>query len=153
MCNCGGVLKGGGCCGCTNCPEGPPGANGVDGLTAYEIWLGEGNEGSEQDFLDSLVGPQGPAGNDGADGLNGPKENFYQEVIASVFVSTLDYDFAAGYGSLTYTNTSGAAKNYVVHVSFEPRVHQDTLYSFKNYVSGAIIKTVAAVDITLLEAR
>lgn len=146
--NCGGVLKPGGCCGCSSNIAGTPGNDGVDGASAYDIWISEGNVGTEQDFLDSLVGP---AGADGTDGTPSPKASFYSEFIGQVNVSDglpdpAVYHFPTGYGVNTYTNSSGATKDYIVHGSFDSLLFSSNLNDVENWVDGAIIKTVAAVD-------
>ena len=86
-----------------------------------------------------------------------PKLNFYEEVIGEVQValsavpSVSTYHFPTGYNVLSYTNTSGVAKTFAVHVSYEVAntsgmsifLQNDEI---ANWVDGAIIKTVLAVD-------
>lgn len=146
--DCGNSISPGSRCGCQTLVTGPAGADGVNGLSAYEIWLGEGNVGTEQDFLDSLVGPQGPAG---SNGTTLPKENFYAEYTTEIEVSSglpdpTIYHFPTGYGVLTYTNSSGGAKDYYVHGAYDCLVKPDNSNSLYNSVHGALVKTVLAVD-------
>ena len=148
-CNCKNSLKPCGDCKCVGA-AGAAGADGTNGLSAYEIWINEGNVGTEQDFLDSLVGATGPAGADGAPGVPNPKINFYEEVISTVEVGDglpdpTVYHFPTGYGTLTYTNSTGVSRDYLVTVSYDTQLN-DGGSDLYHVVDGAIIKTVGAVD-------
>lgn len=150
MCN--GVLKPCGK-GCAECPPNSPGTDGSDGLSAYDIWIGEGNVGTEQDFLDSLVGADGA---DGADGVPYAKVNFYAEFSNQISVSTglpdpTVYHHPVGYGVLTYTNSTGSTKDFIVHGSFDTVTSASNNDDFSNWVDGAIIKTVSAIDSVMWE--
>lgn len=81
------------------------------------------------------------------------KELQYYENIEPVQVSAGPtpsvYAFpTAGYSALSYTNTTGSAKTYKVHGSYDTNMASITANSsdFSNWVDGAIIKTVASVD-------
>lgn len=144
---CGGVLKPCGK-GCAECPPNSPGTNGSNGLSAYDVWIGEGNVGTEQDFLDSLVGATGATG---AAGAGGAKINFYAEFSNQISVSTglpdpAVYHHPTGYGVLTYTNSTGLTKDFIVHGSFDTITTATNADDYTSWVDGAIIKTVAAVD-------
>lgn len=88
------------------------------------------------------------------------KENFYAEAIADVNLSddpafsNLVYFQPTGYTTLTYTNTSGAAKDYIVHASYDTNLPDISIAesAIKNHVDGALIKTVSAVDTVLYES-
>jgi hypothetical protein len=143
----------GGCTGCKSCTSTPgaAGPDGADGLSAYEMWIAEGNIGDEQAFLDSLVGADGAAGAPGAPGVPNPKINFYSEFVGQVSVSAslpnpAVYEFPVGYGVNTYTNGTGIARDYIVYGSFDTTLAVSNSEDIANWVDGAIIKTVAAVD-------
>lgn len=82
------------------------------------------------------------------------KENFYVQAVSTVDIVAdpsfvdLTYFQPVGYTTLTYTNTSGAAKTYFVNVSYETTTLPLTANSatVNNWLDGAIIKTVSAVD-------
>ncbi len=87
------------------------------------------------------------------------KEIFYQEQIDLINVATASnwpvgvinpdtYFHPIGYETLTYKNTSGVAKVYKVHASWDKQLLPLTPNSSEigNWVDGAIIKTVSAVD-------
>lgn len=103
---------------------------------------------------DIVVTPSGPVAGVTTYTISRPKINFYQEVIALVNVDTDPvpntnvYHFPVGYSTLSYTNTSGSAKTFNVHASFEGGLpssipNSDTV---ENYLDGAIIRTVVGVD-------
>jgi len=82
------------------------------------------------------------------------KENFYEQTISSVNIAadptfiSLTYFQPVGYTNLAYTNTSGTTKDYIVNVSYETSTLPANINSpeILNWVDGAIIKTVSAVD-------
>ena len=79
------------------------------------------------------------------------KENFYEENIETVSVSTMASPSTWGfpgtnYNTLTYTNTSGTAKDYLVQVSYDYGESEGNQSNYSSGVDGAIIKTVSAVD-------
>jgi hypothetical protein len=76
---------------------------------------------------------------------------FYDDNISEIEVSSglpdpTIYHFPTGYGVLTYTNTSGVPKDFIVHASYDCKVAPDNVNFLYNVVHGAIIKTVLAVD-------
>lgn len=88
------------------------------------------------------------------------KENFYVEAISDIKLSSdpaftnMTYFQPTGYTTLTYTNTSGAEKDYIVNVSYESNtpdfvLAEDVIF---NHVDGAIVKTVSAVDTVQYES-
>lgn len=149
MCSKCGVLKG--CCECNPSTVGATGASGTDGSSAYDIWIAEGNVGSEAIFLESLIGATGATGADGIDGVPNPKINFYSGFVNNVYVSDnlpdpTVYSFPAGYTVNSYTNSTGIARDYIVHGSFDTMLQVDNNDQVVNHVDGALIKTVSAVD-------
>lgn len=103
----------------------------------------------------TAVGKKGAPGDPGVQGPPGPaptaKLNFYEEVISTVNVKDMAspnvYGFPAGYNTLTYTNTSGASKDFIVQVSYDHSCPTDSnIADPENWVDGAIVKTVSAVD-------
>lgn len=83
------------------------------------------------------------------------KENFYEETISTLDITTdpsfvpLTYFQPAGYETLTYTNSSGLTKDYIINVSYESSTLPSVLNEsdISNWLDGAIIKTdVSAVD-------
>lgn len=120
-------------------------------MSAYEIWLADGNIGSETVFLLSLIGADGADGAPGTPGVPNPKINFYSEFIGQVSVSAslpdpTIYHFPIGYAVNSYTNSTGVARDYIVHGSYEVPLNGANSINVSNYVDGAIIKTVSAVD-------
>ena len=96
----------------------------------------------------------------GADGVDGvtppPKINFYESYIADLQVadSLPDpsiYHFPPGYEILTYTNTTGVTKDFIVEVSYETLMQGGNVIDISNWVDGAIVKTVASVDSVVWE--
>ena len=96
----------------------------------------------------------------GADGVDGvtppPKINFYESYIADLQVadSLPDpsiYHFPPGYEILTYTNTTGVTKDFIVEVSYETLMQGGNVVDISNWVDGAIVKTVASVDSVVWE--
>jgi len=90
----------------------------------------------------SVAGPPGPVAT---------KLNFYEEVISSVDVKDMAspnvYGFPTGYNILTYTNTSGSTKDFIVHAAYDHKAETNSnVQQVENWVDGAIVKTVSAVD-------
>ena len=118
-------------------------------LTTYTI---AGKEAIVVGADDIVVTPV-TVGNDTTYTISRPKEVFYGEAIGSVNVdddpvpNTDVFHFPLGYNSLTYTNTTGVAKDYIVHVSFDseiPSILNPT--SITNLIAGGIISTSAGID-------
>lgn len=112
---------------------------------------------------DDIVVTPVTVGNDTTYTVSRPKLNFYQETVSEVEVrlspvpSVSVYHFPVGYNNLTYTNTSGSTKTFVVHVSYEVASSSgmSTIANdnhLVNWVDAAIIKTVLAVDTVEYEA-
>ena len=90
-------------------------------------------------------------------GAPAAKENFYEEFIGDVQVNTglpnpAVYHFPTGYEILTYTNTSGVSKDYIVNVSYDVSMNASNTEDPSHWVDGAIVKTVGAVDSVLYES-
>lgn len=94
------------------------------------------------------------------------REIFYQEQIDLInigspinwpigVVTPAVYFHPVGYETLSYTNTSGQAKTYKVHASWDKELLDYTANSAQigNYVDGALIKTVSAVDAVEYESK
>jgi len=93
-----------------------------------------------------------------------PKQNFFNQVVSTVQIkddlvpSVNVYHFPTGYSSLTYTYpvASGSPRTFVVQVSYDV----STLFTgltannpaIGNWVDGAIVKTVGAVDTVQYES-
>jgi hypothetical protein len=78
-----------------------------------------------------------------------PKEFFYAEVPtgANVDDGTFAYHFPVGYTGLIYTNGTLVSKSYLVQGSYDTSggfINNSSAYG--NWVEGAIIKTVLAID-------
>lgn len=78
-----------------------------------------------------------------------PKEFFYAEVPTGVSVDdgTFAYHFPIGYTGLIYTNGTLVSKSYLVQGSYDTSggfINNSSAYG--NWVEGAIIKTVLAID-------
>lgn len=125
-------------------PSGP-----VAGVTTYSI---SGKEAIVVGADDIVVTPV-TVGNDTTYTISRPKEVFYAEAISSVNVdddpvpNTDVFHFPVGYSSLTYTNTTGVAKDYIVHASFDseiPNILNPT--SITNLIAGGIISTSLGID-------
>lgn len=104
---------------------------------------------------DIVVTPSAPVAGVTTYTVSRPKINFYQEAIGIVNVDTdpvpdtADYHFPVGYNGLTYTNSSGATKTFVVHGSYDAVIGPGTQVNSNTYVNwldGAIITTSFAVD-------
>lgn len=85
------------------------------------------------------------------------EENFYEEFIGDIQVSSglpnpAIYHFPTGYEILTYTNTSGVSKDYIVHVSYDILLNLNNSEDMSHWVDGAIVKTVGAVDTVQYES-
>jgi len=103
-------------------------------------------------------GPQGERGFPGTNGTNGQdgasyvnKVNSYNEFIGDVDVkdslpNPAVYHFPPGYEVLTYTNNTGETKPFIVHGSWDTLLTDPNSFDIENWVDGAIVKTVAAVD-------
>ena len=65
-----------------------------------------------------------------------------------------NYFFPTGYNTLTYTNAALTSKTFKVFVSYNTNVPvaSTNTADFSNWVDGAIIKTVSAVDTVLWES-
>jgi len=90
-----------------------------------------------------------------------PKEFFYDDHVQTLDIETdsafIDntYFFPTPYSGLTYTNTSGDTKNYLVTVSYDTFSAVSGLLnaaSIGSWVDGAIIKTVGSSDTILYES-
>jgi hypothetical protein len=119
------------------------------------------------------TGPQGPQGDSGTNanivvvGANDivvtsnivgpvttytvgrPKEFFYDEEVSSINVDNglWTYHFPVGYTGMTYTNGTLVSKTYLVQGSYDTAsTFGQNVASHANWVEGAIIKTVLAVD-------
>jgi DNA-binding protein len=84
-----------------------------------------------------------------------PKLYAYQEAISSIDLTTdpgfvdMTYFMPVAYSALTYTNTSGATKDFIVRVSYDTLAQYDATGTFAqssigNWVDGAITKNNAA---------
>jgi hypothetical protein len=104
---------------------------------------------------DIVVTPSAPVAGVTTYTVSRPKLNFYQEANGLVNVS-IDpvpdpsiYHFPVGYNALTYTNTSGVSKTFVVHASYLGTIGLTSLVntaSVQNALDGAIVTTSFAVD-------
>jgi hypothetical protein len=87
-----------------------------------------------------------------------PKLNAYEEAISSLDITTdpgfidLTYFMPVAYSGLTYTNTSGVTKDFIVHVSYNTETVWDTTIvppslvgGITNWVDGAIIKNAGTL--------
>ena len=104
---------------------------------------------------DDIVVTPVTVGNDTTYTISRPKLFFYQEATGVVNVTTdpvadpTIYHFPVGYNALTYTNTSGATKTFVVHVSYIALINMFSLVDsnvFYNALDGAIVTTSFAID-------
>ena len=111
---------------------------------------------------DIVVTPSAPVAGVTTYTVSRPKINFYQEAIGNVNV-LLDpvadptiYHFPVGYNALTYTNTSGVTKTFVVHASYESSNPTGTsIFNSDEYYSlldGGIVTTAFAVDTVAYES-
>jgi len=78
-----------------------------------------------------------------------PKEFFYNEVVSTINVddATWLYHFPVGYAGLVYTNATLVPKTYLVQGSYDAAAPMGSnAAGHENWVEGAIIKTVLAVD-------
>ena len=87
------------------------------------------------------------------------KEFFYDDNIQTININTVPtpsvYSFpSVNYSALTYTNPSLIAKNYKVWVSYDSIIQPLLANSsnISNWVDGAIIKTVAAIDTMMYQS-
>lgn len=87
------------------------------------------------------------------------KEFFYDDTIQTINLSTVvtpgTYNFpSVNYAALTYTNPSLVTKTYKVWVSYDTITAPSLANSsnIANWVDGAIIKTVAAVDTIMYQS-
>lgn len=123
---------------------------GSDELTTYTI---AGKEAIVVGADDIIVTPV-TVGNDTTYTISRPKEVSYNEAIGSVNVDddpvpdTEVFHFPIGYNSLTYTNTTGVAKDYIVNVSFDTEIPtiMATPISISNLIAGGIITTSLGID-------
>jgi hypothetical protein len=87
-----------------------------------------------------------------------PKLYAYEEAISSLDITTdpgfvdLTYFMPVAYSGLTYTNTSGVTKDFIVHVSYNTETVWDTsivppslVGGITNWVDGAIIKNAGTL--------
>jgi hypothetical protein len=133
-------------CNCKTCErvvitkQGERGPEGVPGIQGPRGFQGE-------------QGPVGPQGEQGPVGPVGPpspaKINFYEEndedVQVKDMVSPNVYGFpGVSYSDLTYTNSSGETKTFIVHVSYDRFPEFTNEEKIFNWVDGAIIKTTTA---------
>jgi hypothetical protein len=90
-----------------------------------------------------------------------PKENFYSEATGSVDVdsdpvpNTSVFHFPIGYNTLTYTNTTGSTKTYIVQASFDSEIPSALNYNgvgMYNGIIGGIVTTVLGIDTTEWES-
>jgi hypothetical protein len=105
---------------------------------------------------DIVVTPSAPVAGVTTYTVSRPKLNFYQEAVGTVNVLTdpvpdpTIYHFPVGYNGLTYTNSSGATKTFVVHASYTGDLPTGTSIlnnaEFSTLLDGAIITTSFAVD-------
>jgi hypothetical protein len=111
---------------------------------------------------DIVVTPSAPVAGVTTYTVSRPKINFYQEAAGTVNVDAdpvVDpsiYHFPVGYSGLTFTNTSGVSKNFVVHGSFDSIIGGSTIVNsldLENYLAGAIITTSFAVDTIQYESQ
>ena len=128
---------------------------GSDELTTYTI---NGKEAIVVGTDDIVVTPV-TVGNDTTYTISRPKELLYEQAYGLVNVTTdpvVDptiYHFPIGYNTLTYTNSTGVNKRYIVTVSYEgtiPLTVDSNIYS--NALDGAIIKTSFAIDTIIYES-
>ena len=84
-----------------------------------------------------------------------PAINFYAEALTPVDIVTdpgfadLVYFQPVGYTGLTYANTSGVAKDFIVHVSYQTEssfTSAPPIGGLTNWVDGAIVKNLAVVQ-------
>jgi len=85
-----------------------------------------------------------------------PKINFYAEALTPVDIVTdpgfadLVYFQPTGYTGLTYTNASGATKDFIVQVSYQTESNYSGALTIQtglsNWVDGAIVKNLAVVQ-------
>lgn len=131
-------------------PSGP-----VAGVTTYAI---AGKEAIVVGADDIVVTPV-TVGNDTTYTISRPKELLYEQAYGLVNVTTdpvVDptiYHFPVGYSALTYTNSTGVTKRYIVTVSYEgtiPLTVDSNIYS--NSLDGAIVKTSFAIDTIVYES-
>jgi hypothetical protein len=102
----------------------------------------------------SVLGKKGDPGSIGPIGptpVVAAKLNFYEEKISAVNVKDMAspniYGFPTGYNTLTYTNTSGVSKDFIVHAAYDHKAEiNSNNQKIENWVDGAIVKTVSAVD-------
>jgi hypothetical protein len=126
-------------------PTGP-----VAGVTTYTI---AGKEAIVVGADDIVVTPV-TVGNDTTYTISRPKEVSYNEAIGSINVdddpvpNTAVFHFPLGYNSLTYTNTTGVTKDYIVNVSFDTEIPTITAtpVSIFNLIAGGIITTALGID-------
>lgn len=90
-----------------------------------------------------------------------PKEFFYDDHVQTLDITTDPafitdtYFFPTPYSALTYTNTSGSTKQYLVHVSYDTTAFVNgplNQASIANWVDGAIIKTVGVTDTIMYQS-
>lgn len=87
-----------------------------------------------------------------------PKVNFYQEAIATIDLTTdlnfvdLTYFNPVPYASLSYTNTTGSPKDYIVHASYDSEavflsstLPASLVGGLGNWVDGALVQNAGTV--------
>jgi hypothetical protein len=86
---------------------------------------------------------------------------FHQEVISDINIVSGapspgpdSYFFPIGYSTLTYINTALTSKTFKVFVSYDTDTPVTTTNTadFENWVDGAIIKTISAIDTILWQS-
>lgn len=104
---------------------------------------------------DIVVTPSAPVAGVTTYTVSRPKLNFYQEafglvnVLADPVADPTIYHFPVGYNGLTYTNTSGVSKTFVVHGSYEGTIGLTSIVNSAdliNALDGAIVTTSFAID-------
>ena len=126
----------------------------LDGNNQITDYLIDGKEAIVLGADDIVVTPV-TVGNTTTYTVSRPKEVFYDEMIASVNVdddpvpNTAVFHFPVGYNGLTYTNTTGASKTFIVQASFDseiPVTVDVNANSIANLIVGGIITTSGGVD-------
>lgn len=133
-------------------PQGPLGPQGIQGLQGAP-----GPQGPQG--VQGPIGPQGATGPQGPAGSAGNKAIFYEDNIQSIDISTVPspaiYNFpTAAYATLKYINTTATIKQYKVWASYDTYKPSASINNsdYVNWVDGAIIKSVGAIDTILYES-
>jgi hypothetical protein len=133
-------------------PQGPLGPQGIQGLQGVP-----GPQGPRG--IQGEIGPAGPTGPQGPAGSGGSNVVVYLQNVEVIDISTVPspavYNFpTVAYANLKYTNTTATINQYKIWASYDTYKPSSVVNNsdYVNWVDGAIIKSVGAVDTILYES-